>query len=58
MKCQTCGYEYKARCEQGEFVYSDGSSRTCPNWNKRLDVIDGMTEQEAADQARFDALCR
>lgn len=35
------------RCEGGEMYYMDGSSRVCPNWNKRLDEIGGMTPEEA-----------
>ncbi len=57
-ECQTCKREYLPRCEGGEFSYSDGSSRVCPNWRKRLDEIGGMTPKQADDQARFDALCR
>lgn len=33
--------------------YPDGSSRVCPNWNKRLDVIGGMSEQEAQENQRY-----
>jgi hypothetical protein len=35
------------RCEMGEMHYDDGSSRVCPNWNKRLDEINGMSPEEA-----------
>jgi hypothetical protein len=38
--------------------YDDGSSRTCPNWNKKLDEIGGMTPEQADEQSRFDAICR
>ena len=58
MQCATCRREYLPRCESGEFNYDDGSSRICPNWNKRLDEIGGMTPEEADHQANFDALCR
>jgi hypothetical protein len=42
MQCSTCKHEYIPRCEGGEFNYMDGSSRVCPNWNKRLDEICGI----------------
>ena len=58
MDCPHCNRKSLARCWGGEMEYDDGSSRTCPNWNKRLDEIGGMTPEQAADQARFDALCR
>lgn len=57
-KCPHCGREILARCEHGEMWYVDGSSRICPNWNKKLDEIGGMTPKEADDAARFDAICR
>lgn len=57
-KCPTCGRPGKARCEGGEMVYDDGSSRVCPNWNKKLDEIGGMTPEEADDAARIDSLFR
>lgn len=57
-KCPTCGRPGMKRCEQGEMHYDDGSSRACPNWNKKLDEIGGMTPQEADDAARIDSLFR
>jgi hypothetical protein len=56
--CSLCDRPWKPRCEHGELIYKDGSSRVCPNWNKHLDEIGGMTREEAEDQARFDAQCR
>lgn len=56
--CQQCGRPGKARCEGGEMVYLDGSSRICPNWSLKLDEIGGMTPEKAEEQARFDRLCR
>ncbi len=38
--------------------YADGSSRVCPNWNKRLDEIGGMTPEEADEQDRLRAMFR
>jgi len=57
-KCRLCGREKKPRCETGEMVYSDGSWAICPNWNKRLDEIGGMTSQEADEAARWNARFR
>lgn len=56
--CSLCHRPRRLRCEQGEMSYSDGSSLICPNWNIRLDEIDGMTTEEAEHQAMFDRLCR
>lgn len=50
--CSTCKRPHMKRCEMGEMYYSDGSSRVCPNWNKRLDEISGMTPKEA-DEAEI-----
>ena len=45
--CGLCGREARRNCWQGEMQYDDGSSRVCPNWNKRLDEVGGMTPEEA-----------
>lgn len=57
-KCPTCGRPGLRRCWQGEIEYDDGASSVCPNWNKKLDEIGGMTPEEADEAARFDSLFR
>lgn len=57
-ECPYCKQPPRSNCWGGELEYEDGSSRVCPGWNRRLDIIGGMTETQADEQARFDALCR
>ena len=56
--CPTCKRPHMKRCEMGEMHYDDGSSRVCPNWNKRLDEIGGMTPKEADDAENYRRLFR
>lgn len=56
--CGHCGREPLKHCYGGEMEYADGSSRACPNWNKKLDEIGGMTPEEADENARWQARFR
>ena len=57
-ECSYCKQPVRTNCRGGDLEYLDGSSRVCPEWNRQLDIIGGMTLEEADDQARFDAVCR
>lgn len=56
--CAICNRPWLKPCYRGEMEYIDGSSYICPNWNKKLDEIGGMTQEEAEHQALMDMQCR